>query len=124
MNITHTSFVTLPVADQDRALAFYTDVLGFEVRADRQVGPARWLQVAPEGARTVFTLSGPGMGDFVPGSAQGIMLVTADVDADCAKLAAAGVDVNGPEDAPWGRMAGFRDPDGNGLMLLTEKEGF
>ncbi|WP_406365214.1 VOC family protein [Streptomyces sp. NBC_01546] len=124
MNITHASFVTLPVADQDRALAFYTGVLGFEVRADRQVGPARWLQVAPEGAQTVFTLSGPGMGDFTPGSARGIMLVTADVDADCARLAAAGLEVNGPDEAPWGRMAGFRDLDGNALMLLTEKEGF
>ncbi|MFF3002132.1 VOC family protein [Kitasatospora sp. NPDC057940] len=124
MNITHASFITLPVADQDRALAFYTDVLGFEVRVDRQVGPARWLQVAPVGAQTVFTLSGPGTGDFVPGSARGIMLVTADVDADCAKLAAVGVEVSGPDDAPWGRMAGFRDLDGNALMLLTEKEGF
>ncbi|MFG2982114.1 VOC family protein [Streptomyces sp. NPDC048258] len=124
MNITHASFVTLPVADQDRALAFYTDVLGFEVRADRQVGPMRWLQVAPRGAQTVFTLSGPGMGDFTPGSARGIMLVTADVDADCARLAAAGVEVNGPDEAPWGRTAGFRDLDGNALMLLTEKEGF
>ncbi|MFD9366647.1 glyoxalase superfamily protein [Streptomyces sp. NPDC060020] len=124
MSISHISFVTLPVTDQDRALAFYTDVLGFEVRADRQVGPMRWLQVAPAGARTVFTLSGPGMGDFTPGSTRGIMLVTADVDADCAKLAAAGAEVTGPDDAAWGRMAGFRDPDGNSLMLLTEKEGF
>ncbi|MEU9484882.1 VOC family protein [Streptomyces decoyicus] len=123
MNITHASFLTLPVSDQDRALAFYTEVLGFEVRADRQVGSMRWLQVAPKGAQTVFTLSGPGMGDFLPGSTQGIMLVTADVDADCANLAAAGIEVNGPDDVPWGRMAGFRDLDGNGLMLLTEKEG-
>ncbi|ATL29449.1 hypothetical protein [Streptomyces formicae] len=57
--------------------------------------PGRWLQVAPEGAQTVFTLSGPDMGGSVPGSVQGIMLVTTDVD-----------------------------PDGNGWMLLTEKEGF
>ncbi|UUN28361.1 VOC family protein [Streptomyces sp. FIT100] len=123
MNITHASFVTLPVSDQDRALAFYTEVLGFEVTADLQVPPGRWLQVAPKGAQTVFTLSGPGMGGFTPGSTRGIMLVTTDVDADCAKLTAAGVEVDGPNDVPWGRMAGFTDPDGNGLMLLTEKEG-
>ncbi|WP_351229584.1 VOC family protein [Streptomyces sp. NPDC002133] len=123
MNITHASFVTLPVSDQDRALAFYRDVLGFEVTADVQMPPGRWLQVAPKGAQTVFTLSGPGMGGFTPGSARGIMLVTSDVEADCAKLAAAGVAVDGPDDLPWGRMAGFTDPDGNGLMLLTEKEG-
>ncbi|MET8132834.1 MULTISPECIES: VOC family protein [unclassified Streptomyces] len=121
MNITHASFVTLPVADQDRALRFYTDVLGFGVTADLDMPPGRWLQVAPEGAQTVFTLSGPGMGSFTPGETRGIMLVTTDVDADCARLAAAGVAVEGPDDLPWGRMASFRDPDGNGLMLITEK---
>jgi predicted enzyme related to lactoylglutathione lyase len=124
MTITHASFVTLPVSDQDRALRFYRDVLGLTVTADRDMPQGRWLQVAPEGARTVFTLSGPGMGDFEPGSARGIMLVTTDVDADCARLAAAGTPVQGPDELPWGRMASFADPDGNGLMLLTEKEGF
>ncbi|MGW1160700.1 VOC family protein [Streptomyces sp. NPDC002513] len=124
MTITHASFVTLPVFDQDRALRFYTDLLGFEVTADRAMPQGRWLQVAPKGAQTVFTLSGPDMGGFRPGEVRGIMLVTTDVDADCARLAAAGVSVQGPDDLPWGRMASFRDPDGNGLMLLTEKEGF
>ena len=120
MNITHASFVTLPVSDQDRALRFYTDVLGFEVAADLDLPQGRWLQVAPKGAQTVFTLAGPGMGGFEPGSARGIMLVTTDVDADCARLAEAGIPVTGPGDQPWGRMASFADPDGNGLMLLTE----
>ncbi|SNX62998.1 predicted enzyme related to lactoylglutathione lyase [Streptomyces sp. TLI_55] len=120
MTITHASFVTLPVSDQDRALRFYTDVLGMTVTADRDLPQGRWLQVAPEGAQTVFTLSGPGMGGFEPGSARGIMLVTTDVDADCARLAEAGVSVQGPDELPWGRMAAFTDPDGNGLMLLTE----
>ena len=124
MTITHASFITLPVSDQDRALRFYRDVLGLEVTADRDRPQGRWLQVAPEGAQTVFTLSGPGMGGFEPGSARGIMLVTTDVDADCARLAAAGIPVRGPDELPWGRMASFADPDGNGLMLLTEKEGF
>ncbi|MFF0779527.1 MULTISPECIES: VOC family protein [unclassified Streptomyces] len=124
MTITHASFVTLPVSDQDRALRFYRDVLGMEVTADRRLPQGRWLQVAPAGAQTVLTLSGPGMGGFTPGSAQGIMLVTTDVDADCARLAAAGTAVQGPDELPWGRMASFTDPDGNGLMLLTEKEGF
>jgi predicted enzyme related to lactoylglutathione lyase len=63
------------------------------------------------------------MGDFEPGSTRGIMLVTTDVDADCARLAGAGVSVQGPDDLPWGRMASFQDPDGNGLMLLTEAQG-
>ncbi|WP_329336426.1 VOC family protein [Streptomyces sp. NBC_00663] len=120
MTITHASFVTLPVADQDRALRFYTEVLGMNVTADLDLPQGRWLQVAPAGAQTVFTLSGPGMGGFEPGEARGIMLVTTDVDADCARLVEAGVRVQGPDELPWGRMASFADPDGNGLMLLTE----
>jgi len=120
MTITHASFVTLPVTDQDRALRFYTEVLGMTVTADLDLPQGRWLQVAPAGAQTVFTLSGPGMGGFEPGGTRGIMLVTTDVDADCARLAAAGVRVQGPDELPWGRMASFADPDGNGLMLLTE----
>ncbi|NUS75132.1 MAG: glyoxalase, partial [Streptomyces sp.] len=120
MTITHASFVTLPVTDQDRALRFYTEVLGMDVTADLDLPQGRWLQVAPAGAQTVFTLSGPGMGGFEPGEARGIMLVTTDVDADCARLTDAGVRVQGPDELPWGRMASFADPDGNGLMLLTE----
>ncbi|MHC3472908.1 VOC family protein [Streptomyces sp. 7R007] len=130
MTITHASFVTLPVSDQDRALRFYTEVLGFEVAVDRAMPQGRWLQVAPAGAQTVFTLAGPDLrrgpggvprkGGAEPGSARGIMLVTTDVDADCARLAEAGVAVQGPDRHPWGRMASFTDPDGNGLMLLTE----
>ncbi|MFD7295661.1 VOC family protein [Streptomyces sp. NPDC059897] len=50
------------------------------------------------------------------------MFVTTDVDADCERLKAAGVEVDGPEQLPWGRMAGLTDPDGNGLMLITESE--
>ncbi|GCB47152.1 VOC family protein [Streptomyces sp. NL15-2K] len=119
-HITHASFVTLPVSDQDRALRFYRDVLGFEVTADLDMPQGRWLQVAPKGAQTVFTLSGPGMGGFEPGSTRGIMLLTIDVDADVARLAEAGASVQGPDEHPWGRMASFTDPDGNGLMLLTE----
>ena len=45
---------------------------------------------------------------------------TTDVDADCARLAEAGTPVRGPDEPPWGRMASFTDPDGNGLMPLTE----
>ncbi|MFF3559355.1 VOC family protein [Streptomyces sp. NPDC002574] len=124
MTITHASFVTVPVTDQDAALRFWTGTLGFEVTADFPMPPARWLQVAPKGAQTVLTLSGPGMGGFTPGSARGIMFVTGDVDADCVRLRSAGVEVEGPEEQPWGRMAQFADPDGNRFMLLTEKEGF
>ncbi|MFI1964534.1 VOC family protein [Streptomyces pathocidini] len=119
MNITHAKIVTLPVVDQDRAKAFYVDLLGFEVLMDQEMGPMRWLQVAPKGAQTSFTLATSAMGAFTPGHAQGIVLETADVDAACASLREAGVEVEGPADYPWARQATFKDPDGNGLVLST-----
>ncbi|WP_455362412.1 VOC family protein [Streptomyces sp. SYSU K21746] len=120
MNITHIKIVTLPVADQDRAKDFYVGALGFEVVMDQDMGPMRWLQVAPKGAQTSFTLATAEMG-FTPGNAQGIMLETSDVDADCAALTRAGVTVEGPTDYPWARQATLVDPDGNGLVLSTTK---
>ncbi|GAB3798810.1 VOC family protein [Micromonospora zhanjiangensis] len=117
MNITHTRFVTVPVTDQDRARAFYVDTLGFEVVVDRRVGPVRWIQVAPKGAQTSFTLATAA--GFEPGSAQGIVLESADLEADCARLTECGALVKGPTEYPWGRQAVFTDPDGNRLVLAT-----
>ncbi|TDE35507.1 VOC family protein [Actinomadura sp. 6K520] len=116
MNITHVRMVTVPVSDQDAAKSFYAGDLGFEVVTDQSMGPIRWLQVAPKGADTNVVLADhmPGM---TPGSVQGLMLETSDLDADCAQLRRAGVDVDGPQDLPWGRQATFTDPDGNGIVL-------
>jgi catechol 2,3-dioxygenase-like lactoylglutathione lyase family enzyme len=118
MNLTHARLVTLPVADQDKARAFYVDTLGFEVIVDQRMGPVRWLQVAPSGAQTSFTLATAEQG-FTPGSAQGIMLESTDLDADCDELKQAGVAVDGPNDLPWGRQATLADPDGNGFVLTA-----
>ncbi|OUC94078.1 VOC family protein [Streptosporangium minutum] len=118
MNITHARLVTLPVADQDLAKDFYVGALGFDVLVDRQMGPVRWLQVAPKGAQTSFALSAADQG-LTPGSARGIILETADLDADCAQLAKAGAAIEGPTDLPWGRQAILTDPDGNSFVLST-----
>jgi catechol 2,3-dioxygenase-like lactoylglutathione lyase family enzyme len=117
MHITHATLVTLPVADLERAKQFYVGTLGFEVLVDRQAGPVRWLQVGPRGAQTSFTLATEEQVGLAPGSAKGIMLETADLDADCTELARAGAGVEGPVDYPWGRQATVEDPDGNGLVL-------
>jgi predicted enzyme related to lactoylglutathione lyase len=117
MHITHATFVTVPVADQDRAKDFYVGTLGFDVLMDQQAGPVRWLQVGPSGAQTSFTLGTAEQVGLQPGSAKGIMLQTTDLDGDCAELARAGAEVEGPVDLPWGRQATVTDPDGNGLVL-------
>ncbi|WP_426626223.1 VOC family protein [Leifsonia sp. McL0607] len=112
--------VTIPVADQDRSLAFYRDVLGFEVRADTAYADARWLSVAPEGSSVDFTLHAPFPGQAAPGWQQGIVLHTDDIAGVVAALDAAGVEVTGPDQVGWGVQAQFADPDGNGFVLLQQ----
>ncbi|TDE45733.1 glyoxalase [Nonomuraea mesophila] len=119
MHITHAKVVTVPVSDQDRAKDFYLSTLGFQVVVDQQMGPVRWLQVAPSGAQTSFTLATAEQG-FTPGSSTGIILETADLDADCAALVKAGAAVEGPTDQPWGRLATLADPDGNRFVLAAK----
>lgn len=122
MNITHTQFVTLPVSDQDRAKDFYTRTLGFGVVADDRMGPVRWLTVAPGGAQTHFVLAAAAQG-FTPGTSRGTLLATTDLDADCAALKAAGAEIDGPIEQPWGRQAHLKDPDGNAFMLAETGTG-
>ena len=111
--ITGVGTIGVPVTDQDRALEFYVDKLGFEKRRDMPFGAGRWIEVAPPGSPTTIALVPTG----VPG---GIRLATGDADADHTDLRARGVDVD-PEvmrlpDAP--PMFGLRDPDGNSLILV------
>jgi predicted enzyme related to lactoylglutathione lyase len=112
--------VTIPVADQDRALAFYRDVLGFEVRADTAFGDQRWLSVAPAGSAVDFTLHPPFPGQAGPGWQQGIVLHTDDIQGVVAAVRAAGTEVSEPESVGWGTQSQFSDPDGNGFVLLQQ----
>lgn len=118
MNIAEIRTITVFVSDQDKAKAFYVGTLGFDVRGDMTMGDNRWLEVAPPGENTTMVLHKPFPGNSA-GSTHGVILGTADLDADCAALTAAGVDVDGPQDVPWGRQAMFTDPDGNGFVLLV-----
>lgn len=118
MAITHVQVFSVPVADQNRSLAFYTDVLGFDVVRDNPMGPdQRWVQVAPPGATTSITLV-TWFETMQPGSMKGIVFETDDLDADVAALIVKGIDLgDGVQDQPWGRYVTFDDPDGNGIIL-------
>ncbi|WP_158890197.1 VOC family protein [Amycolatopsis anabasis] len=118
MNISRITTITVLVSDQDRARSFYVDDLGFEVRADVRMEQNRWLEVAPAGAQTSMVLHKPFPG-MAAGSSRGVILESADLDADVAALRAAGVSVEGPRELPWGRQATFADPDGNGFVLAA-----
>jgi catechol 2,3-dioxygenase-like lactoylglutathione lyase family enzyme len=118
--------VGVPVTDQDRALEFYVDKLGFEKVVDVPMGDAgRWVEVALAGTPTTIALAPPPQGTDAGGSQTGICLNTSDVDADHAALKAAGVDVD-DEVARWGGpvppMFWLRDPDGNSLIVVEPTE--
>ncbi|TDD36357.1 glyoxalase [Nonomuraea terrae] len=106
--------VTVPVADQDRALDFYTGVLGFEVRTDNPFPMGRWLTVAPKGAGTTLLLA-----SWFPGMAPigGLVVAAPDLDELADRLRAAEVAFEGPEQQAWGRQLLFHDPFGNGFVV-------
>jgi lactoylglutathione lyase len=111
--------VGVPVRDQDRALEFYVDVLGFEKVMDAPVEllGGRWIEVRP--ARSAVTVALTPAGDRQPaGVDTGIRLTTADAAALHAQLSGRGVDVD--ELLSWEGvppMFDFRDPDGNVLYV-------
>jgi lactoylglutathione lyase len=109
------------VADQDAALAFYTEKLGFEVRSDTRFGEhdaMRWLEVAPPGSDARLALNPP-MNDQPGGSTIGVE--TTDVLGEHARLTAiGGIDVDAePMRTPGAPlMFMLRDPDGNQIVVV------
>jgi len=109
------------VADQDAALAFYTEKLGFEVRSDVRFGDneeMRWLEVAPPGSRARLALNPP-MGGSPGGGSIGVE--TPDVLGEHERLKAiGGVDVDAEPMRQPGTptMFGVRDPDGNNIWVV------
>ena len=128
------------VHDQDEALAFYTDKLGMEVRADAtlpEMGGFRWLTVGPAGQPDIsivlMAIPGPPVMDpetadrvrelMGKGFAGTVFLTTDDVRASYEELKARGVEfTEEPEERPYGIDSGFRDPSGNSFRLTQVKE--
>jgi catechol 2,3-dioxygenase-like lactoylglutathione lyase family enzyme len=129
----HASF--LPHEDPDASLAFYRDILGFEVRNDVGYGGMRWITVGPaDQPDTSIVLeppaTDPGVSDeerrtivemMAKGSYARVLLSTADLDSTFAQLQAAGAEVvQEPTEQPYGiRDCAFRDPAGN-LIRINE----
>ncbi|MGH3208683.1 MAG: VOC family protein [Trebonia sp.] len=113
----------LAVADQDEAIAFYTQVLGFTLTADVLFGEgSRWVEVTPAGGGAAVALVPP-QGGYQPGRMTGISLSSADPRADHAELAGRGVDVDAEimgGDGTVPPLFFFRDHDKNTLMIAHE----
>jgi catechol 2,3-dioxygenase-like lactoylglutathione lyase family enzyme len=114
--------VIIPVADQDGAVEFYVDKLGFDKRIDVPFGNGyRWVEVGLGDEATTIALAPPPEGKPTGSVETGISLQTDDVDAYHEELKASGVDVD-PEVTRMGDpvppMFWLRDPEGNTLMVV------
>lgn len=125
MRLTH---VTLVVKNQDAALDFYTNAMGFEKKADyTQPGQPRWLTVGPKGQELEMVLWAAGApvaqplppSHSQPGNGTRCVLEVEDCRKTFRELKARGVRFKTPEpiEAPWGWAADFTDPDGNPFTL-------
>jgi predicted enzyme related to lactoylglutathione lyase len=109
--------VNVPVADVDRAKAFYTQRAGFNEDNDATVSDEiRFVQLTPPGSACSISI-GTGLSDMEPGSVQGLQLVVDDIDAARAELVERGVEVSDVQVFPWGSFVFFSDPDGNGWSV-------
>ena len=127
------------VHDQDEALAFYTEKLGFELREDvtvPELGNFRWLTVGVPGQEVAIVLMavpGPPVFDeetrdqikalVAKGAATGLFFSTDDIDATYGELTRRGVEFQQePTQQPYGIDAGFRDPSGNQMRVAQLSE--
>jgi catechol 2,3-dioxygenase-like lactoylglutathione lyase family enzyme len=134
--ITQVSHVNVWVHDQDEALAWYTEKLGFEVREDvtlPELGGFRWLTVGPVGqpdfSLALMTVPGPPVfaedtADKIRelmarGAAGGLFFATDDCRGDYEELKGRGVEFSEePSERPYGIDAGLRDPSGNNIRMV------
>lgn len=119
--ITQLKLVSIPVSDQDRVLAFYTEQLGFVIATDQPMGPGkRWIELRIGSSSTRVVLFTPDgqedrIGSFFNGS-----FACDNVEATYRQLSGRGVEfVDPPTVQPWGSYAKFRDPDGNTFVLSS-----
>ncbi len=120
-SVTHIGRVLVPVNDQDAAIEFYRDKLGFSVTADIPYGEgSRWVEVMPPDGGAAIALTPP-QGEYQPGRMTGISLQSSDARSAHADLRAKGVDVDDQlmgGDGTVPPLFFFRDLDGNQLMVV------
>jgi len=119
--------VSLFVKDQQRAKAFYTEKLGFELFTEAPLYPGsseNWIEVGPSGTSTKIVLYEDKDGNWehyhgVKGKSQNLTLETSDIEALHADLKDKGVEVTDVDRQPWGAFVTMTDSEGNGI-LITE----
>jgi predicted enzyme related to lactoylglutathione lyase len=119
--ITQVKLVGIPVTDQQRALRFYTEQLGFAVATDQAFSERqRWIELRVANSATRVVLFTPEGHEDRIGTRFNGSFACDDVQATYRQLAARGVTfVAEPQQQPWGTFAIFRDPDGNEFVLSS-----
>jgi predicted enzyme related to lactoylglutathione lyase len=127
----------LSVDDHEKAIAFYRDVLGFEVRNDVSAYGMRWVTVGPPSQPDINIVLEPPAADpgispedretigdlLAKGLLRGLNLRTPDVDGVFDRVQATGADViQEPMDQSYGRDCAFRDPAGNQIRILQSRD--
>ncbi len=116
-------FISIPVADQNRALEFYTDKLGFTIITDQPFDKKqRWIELRIPKAETRVVLFTPPGDEARIGSFMNMSYACDDIDATYAELRGRGVELDGPpEKQPWGTYAKFKDSENNQFVLSQER---
>jgi len=115
-------FASIPTRDQDAALAFWTEKMGFRVATDQPMGPGqRWIELAIPGAQTAIVLFTPDGQDDRVGTFFNGSFGCDDVEYTYRQLSERGVNfTEKPQQQPWGTFAKFTDPDGNIFVLSSQ----
>ena len=113
-------FVSIPVNDQDKALAFYTNLMGFTIVTDQPMGTGaqRWIELKIPGADTgVVLFTAEGHSDRI-GTFQGVSFTADNLKKTYEELKARGVEfLKPPTTEPWGEFCIFKDVDGNQFVM-------
>ena len=114
-------FASIPTRDQDAALAFWTERMGFVVATDQPFGEGqRWIELRIPGADTRLVLFTPTGHEARVGEFQSVTFWTDDVDATYAELQARGVETLGPpRKEDWGSADLFKDVEGNSFVISS-----
>jgi catechol 2,3-dioxygenase-like lactoylglutathione lyase family enzyme len=108
--------ISIPVTDQQRSKNFYL-LLGFEVVEEADMGGGKkWLQMGLRGNATTITLV-TWFKEMPPGSMQGLVLGTNDIEGDLTILKNNNVTISAVQETPHGKFVSLKDPDGNGISL-------
>src|SRR5213595_1887631 len=119
--ISHVKFVTIPTLDQDRALSFWTERVGFRVLTDQPFNDKqRWIELRVGTSETRVVLFVFDEQGLQPGAPFNGALACDNVERTYEEMLARGVEFTAkPTKQPWGTFAMFKDPDGNTFVLSS-----